>query len=140
MTIVITRTAKQAGTSTPDQWMLNATAEILATLPAYGYDLAAVVDQQNMFSLRDQLNATSVFKVLDYGSTVINDSGLLVFTLTYMVEDVSTVPGLTVDNAYDMCIGTRQTQAEALGIGDFQGWRQKHFDDVFTTTCQVTTA
>jgi len=136
MNILVTRTAKEVDQINPNLSLDNVN---LSSIPSYGYDLAKVIDQQKMWSVRDQLNSASVFKVADYGTDTINNEGKHVFTLTYAVNDISAVPGLTVDNAYDMCISTRQTQAEALGVGDFQGWRQKYFDDQFTTTVVVTT-
>ena len=138
LTIAITRTAKQAGTSTPDQLMQNPTAEMLATLPTYGHDINAVSTQANMQSVRHEFLVSSVFKIPENGTTEISIDGVKVVTTTFTVEDVSTVPGLTADNAYDLCISTRQAEAEALGIGDFYDWRQKYFDDHFITTHSTT--
>ena len=134
LTIVTTRTSKTAGEVGPDEILRTGTA------PAYGYDLNTVKEQGNMFAIRDQLNATSIFKVPDYGTSLINSDGLLVLTLTYIVADMSTVPGLTTDNAYELCVSTRHTEATALGIGDYQGWRTQYFNDKFTVSNVVTTS
>jgi len=138
LTIAITRTAKQAGTSTPDQLMQNPTAEMLATLPTYGHDINAVLSQSQMVLARHEFLVSSVFKIPENGTTETTVDGVKVVTTTFTVEDVSTVPGLTADNAYDMCISTRQAEAESLGLGDYYDWRQKYFDDHFITTHSTT--
>ena len=134
LTMVVTGTAKTVG-----QLKINETLNLSDT-PLYGYNKSTVVDQLNMVSIRDQLNATSVFKVPAYGSSVVNDAELLVLTITYYVTDISAVPGLTTDNAYDLCCSTRIAEATALGIGDFQAWRTQYFHDKFTVSNVVTTS
>ena len=134
LTMVTTRTSKTAGEVGPDEILRTETA------PAYGKDLLVVREQSNNLSNRDQLNATSVFKVPDYGTSSRNSDGFLVLTLTYIVADMSTVSGLTTDNAYTMMISTRQTEATTLSIGDYQDWKMADFDDRFTVSNVVTTS
>lgn len=137
LTMVTTRTSKTAGEVGPDASLLSLTN--IDTLPLYGHNRESVTTQMNMFSVRDQLNATSVFKVPDYGTSVV-DAGLLILTFTYIVSDMSTVPGLTTDNAYDLCVSTKLTEATALNIGEYQDWKTKYFAEHFTVSNVVTTS
>jgi hypothetical protein len=134
LTMVTTRTSKTAGEGGPDGMLHSGSP------PSYGYDLNKVKEQGNMFAIRDQLNATSIFKIPDYGTSLINSDGLLVLTSTYIVADISTVPGLTTDNAYDMMISTRQSEASALGLGEYQYWKIAYFHDKFTMSNVITTS
>ena len=134
LTMVTTRTSKTAGEVGPDEILHSGSP------PSYGYDLNTVKEQVNMFAIRDQLNATSIFKVPDYGTSLINSDGLLVLTLTYIVADMSTIEGLTIDNAYTMMISTRHTEATALGLSEYQHWKMTYFDDKFTISNVVTTS
>ena len=134
LTMVTTRTSKTAGELGPDAMLHSGSP------PSYGYDLNTVKEQGNMFAIRDQLNATSIFKVPDYGTSLINSDGLLVLTLTYIVADMSTIEGLTIDNAYTMMISTRHTEATALGLSEYQNWKMTYFDDKFTMSNVVTTS
>jgi hypothetical protein len=134
LTMVTTRTSKTAGEGGPDAMLHSGSP------PSYGYDLNTVKEQNNMLAIRDQLNATSVFKVPDYGTSLINSDGLLVLTLTYIVADMSTVPGLTTDNAYELCVSTKLTEATALNIGEYQDWKTKYFAEHFTVSNVVTTS
>jgi hypothetical protein len=132
--MVVTRTSNEIGETGPDESLSHLVG------PLYGYNRDTIITQKNMLAIRDELNSTSVFKVPDYGTNTITSSGLLVLTLTYIVEDISTVPGLTTDNAYDLCMSTRQTEATALGIGEYQNWKTQYFNDKFITTSVVTTS
>jgi len=138
LTLVCTWTAKALGEKIPDQIFMDTPTNMAS--PTYNFDPVEIAYQARLLASRDQVNATSVFKALSYPVVSTNADGLLVTVSTFTVEDMSTVPGLTVDNAYELCMSTRQADANAAGIGMYFAWRFAYYDDKFTRTVNVTTS
>lgn len=138
MTITVTRTGKS-----PKIIPLKGRDMVVDEFPKaelYGFDFATVQAQEKMFSERDQFNATGPFKIPAYYTSIINSDGCEVQTYQFVVDDISTVPGLTVDNAYDLAISTKIPEAVALGIGEYHKWKLKYLAENYVITHVVTTA
>ena len=134
MTITVTRTAKNIEVLSPTRYIHLTHGEI----NTYGYDINTLRSLEQNAPARDQLNATPPFVIPSYLNSDINSAGCLVLTATIIVHDVSAVPGLTVDNAFEIETQAKIDEANALGIGDFQMWRNKYYDDNFVTTFTAT--
>jgi hypothetical protein len=139
MTITVTRTAKSPTTRWKGRGMI---VDGFPIEDLFGFDFATVQAQELMFFEKDQLNAIGAIKMPNstYYTSTINSDGCEVLGMYFVIDDVSIVPGLTVDNAYDVCISTKLADAVALGIGEYQKWKLKYWDEKYVRTHVVTTA
>jgi hypothetical protein len=139
LNITMRRVSKERGTQDPDLYIRTQGPDggsNGAFDPANNF--ALVFEQCRNFVTRDILNATSTFKCYDYGS-ISTEDGYCVTEATMTVLDMSTIPGLTVDNAFEMCKEARINEGVAGGIGDYVKWKFAYWDEYFNLTTTVTT-
>jgi len=102
--------------------------------------ISDVVMQHNNLTARDELNAGGTFKCPSYPAESVNDQGHTVRNVTYIVENMESVAGLTTENAFEMSNTIIPNEAVAYGVGDYIRWRNLYYSKYYTATFTATTA
>lgn len=102
--------------------------------------MANILEEHVNLTARDQLNATGTFKCPSYPAESVNDQGHTVRNVTYIVENMESVAGLTTENAFEMSNTIIPNEAVTCGIGDYIRWRNLYYSKYYTATFTATTA
>ena len=134
LTLNITRTAKTADVKLDPDTFLNSVTSLEGD-----WDYTAIKSQEEDWEARDSFNQSCTFKVNNY-PVLSRKSNLLVQQVIYVLPDMSTVPGITVDNAFEIFQKTIKEEAYTVGLGEYQAWKQNYYSENFDQTCEVTTS
>jgi hypothetical protein len=100
-------------------------------------NFAVVYEQCCDLTTRDKLLAISKFKLHRYMEISTVD-GYTVMVSNFTVPDMSIIPELTADNAYEIYISTRIDEVTAGGQIEYMKWKLAYWNKYFNVTPTVT--